>query len=307
MKIAVIGAGAVGGYFGAQLVAAGEDVYFVVNTHSLSTLDSNGLTILSETRPQRLSSIKATDDPAAVGHVDIVIFTVKLPDAGATARFIAPLIGPHTIILPLQNGVEAPHILAAAVPSTHVAAGCAHIIAARQETGVILHSGSLAALRFGSLATEQLPYLKDFECRCRKAKIDARLVEHIWPVLWEKFILLVGISAVTTLNRRTIGAIRSEPPMREMLKAVMQEAFEVSCAKGIGLAADFVEKKMLDIDKLPSNMKASMLLDLEAGRRLELPWLSGAVIRLGKQHGFLTPANQAVVTGLEAYVNGSGY
>lgn len=306
MKIAIVGAGGIGGYFGGLLAAAGEDVRFVVRGRTLQVLRENGLTIESAVTPLHLPQVQATDDPATIGPVDIVIFAVKLPDAAAAAaRLLGPLLGPRTLVIPFQNGVEAPRMLADTVPEAQVACGVAYIAAALRAPGVVAHGGPFARLRFGALATAQLPALEAFRDACKRAGIDGEVVADIRREQWEKFVFLVGLSAMTAVTRKPVGVIRSDPDMRETLRAVMHETFGVGRAEGVDLPADFVENRMAFVDSLPETMQASMLHDLQAGRPLELPWLSGAVVRLGARHGIDTPVNRTIVAALKPYVPGS--
>jgi len=305
MKIAIIGAGGIGGYFGGLLAAAGEDVRFVVRSRTLRVLRENGLTIESAVTPLHLATVQATDDPATVGPVDVVIFAVKLPDAADAARQLGPLLGPRTLVIPFQNGVEAPQMLAEVAPAAQVACGIAYIGVALRAPGVVVHGGPFARLRFGALATGQLPALEAFRDACRRAGIDGELVADIRREQWEKFVFLVGLSALTAVTRKPVGVIRADPDMRETLRAVMRETLEVGAADGVGLPADFVENRMAFVDSLPETMQASMLHDLQAGRPLELPWLSGAVVRLGARHRIDTPVNRTIVAALKPYVPGS--
>jgi len=306
MKIAIIGAGGIGGYFGALLARAGEDVHFVVRSRSLAVLREKGLTVESPATPLHLEQVSATDDPSAVGPADVVIFAVKLPDARAAARQIAPLVGPRSVVIPFQNGVESPQMLAHAIPRAQVACGVAYIAAALRAPGVVVHGGTFARLRFGPLDPGQMPGLEQFRDACQRAGIDAQIVPDILREVWEKFVFLVGLSAMTAATRKPIGVIRADPDMRETLRAVMRETFAVGRAEGIALAPDFVDQRMAFVDTLPETMQASMLHDLQAGRPLELPWLSGAVVRLGQQHTIATPVNRTIYAALKPYVNGAG-
>jgi 2-dehydropantoate 2-reductase len=305
VRIAIVGAGGVGGYFGARLAAAGEDVHFVVRAGSLAALRARGLVVESAVTPVRLASVNATDDPAAAGPADVVLFTVKLPDAAGAAALVPPLVGPATVAIPLQNGVEAAEILARTVPRERVAAGVAYIASSLREPGVVVHGGPFARLRFGALAAGQRPALEAFAAACRRADIDAECVDDVRLALWEKFVFLVGLSAMTALTRQPIGAIRAEPAMRATLREVIRETCEVGRAEGVALPADFVDERMRFVDTLPATMKASMLHDLEAGRHLELDWLSGAVVRLAERHGIATPVNRTVVAGLTPWARGA--
>jgi 2-dehydropantoate 2-reductase len=218
---------------------------------------------------------------------------------------LAPLVGPRTVVNPIQNGVDAPALLSASVPGVQVAAGVAYIATALREPGVVAHGGPFARLRFGPLHEEQRPALEAFEQACERAGIDVELVDDIRRALWEKFVFLVGLSAMTALTRRPIGVIRADTVMLATLREVMRETFEVGLAEGVALPADFVDERMTFAQTLPGTMKASMLHDLEAGRRLELRWLSGAVVRMGERHSIPTPVNRTVLAGLTPYADGA--
>jgi len=306
VKIAIIGAGGIGGYFGALLAAAGEDVHFLVRSRTLQALRERGLTIESAVTPLHLPKVQASDDPSSIGHADIVIFAVKLPDAPAAARQVAPMLGPRTVAIPFQNGVESAQMLASELPRAQVACGVAYIAAALRAPGVVVHGGPFARLRFGALEPAQLPALEAFRDACRRAGIDGEVVADIRREQWEKFVFLVGLSAMTAVTRKPIGVIRADADMRATLRAVMRETFEVGCAEGVALPADFVDGRIAFVDTLPETMQASMLHDLQAGRPLELPWLSGAVVRLGARHGIATPVNGTIVAALKPYVLGAG-
>jgi len=305
MRIAIVGAGGIGGYFGALLAAAGEDVHFVVRARTLAALRERGLTVESTVTPLHLTNVQATDDPGSVGAADVVIFAVKLPDAREAARGLAALVGPRTLVVPLQNGVESAEILAAGLPRERIAAGAAYINAALRAPGVVVHGGTLARLRFGALDPAQLPALGAFAAVCRRAGIDALRVDDIRRELWEKFVFLVGLSAMTAVTRRPIGVIRDDAEMRETLRTVMCETFDVGRAEGVDLPADLVDGRMAFVDSLPPATQASMLHDLQAGRPLELPWLSGAVVRFGARLGVATPVNRTIVAALKPYVSGA--
>ena len=305
MKIAIIGAGGIGGYFGALLAAAGEDVHFVVRSRTLGVLREQGLTVESAVTPMHLPSVKATDDPATLGPADVVLFAVKLPDARSAAGLLPPLLGPRTLVIPFQNGVEAAQLLSEQVAPAQVASGVAYIAASLRAPGVVVHGGPFARLRFGPRESVQLPALEAFRDACRRAGIDGQIVADIRRELWEKFVFLVGLSAMTAVTRRPVGVIRADPDMRATLAAVMQETCDVGVAEGVRLAADFVDARLAFVDTLPETMQASMLHDLQAGRPLELPWLSGAVVRLGERHGIATPVNRTIVAALKPYVAGA--
>jgi 2-dehydropantoate 2-reductase len=305
MKIAIIGAGGIGGYFGALLAAAGEDVRFVVRSRTLKALREHGLTVESPVTPMQLPSVQATDDPSTVGPADIVIFAVKMGDAQSAAGLLPPLLGPRTLVIPFQNGVEVAQLLSAQVAPAQVAGGVAYIPASLRAPGVVVHGGPFARLRFGAREPVQLPALEAFRDACKRAGIDGEIVGDIRRELWEKFVFLVGLSAMTTATRQPVGVIRADADMRAAFRAVMQETFDVGVAEGVGLAEDFVDARLAFIDTLPETMQASMLHDLQAGRPLELPWLSGAVVRLGERHRIATPVNRTILAVLKPFVAGS--
>lgn len=305
MKIAIIGAGGIGGYFGGLLAAGGQDVHFVVRNRTLAALRANGLRIESPATPLHLPAVQASDDPASVGPADLVIFAVKLPDAHEAARLLPPLLGPSTIVIPFQNGVESAQILSQSIAPEKVASGVAYIPSAVREPGVIVHGGAFARLRFGARNAAQLPVLQAFADACRTSGVDGEVVADIKRETWEKFVFLVGLSAMTTVTRKPIGVIRSDADMRETLQAVMTETYAVGHAEGAGLPADFVANRMAFVDTLPETMQASMLHDLQAGKPLELPWLSGGVVRLAQRHAIATPVNRTIVAALKPYVGGT--
>jgi 2-dehydropantoate 2-reductase len=305
MKIAIIGAGGIGGYFGGRLAAAGQNVHYVVRSRTLAVLRERGLTIESPVTPLHLPSIQATDDPASIGPADIVMFAVKLPDAQDAAKLLPALIGPNTVVIPFQNGVESAQILAQTLAREKIASGIAYIPAALREPGVVIHGGAFAKLRFGALDPAQGPALQAFAQACQTSGIDGDIVADIKRETWEKFVFLVGLSAMTAVTRKPIGVIRIDADMRETLQAVMLETFTVGQAEGAGLPTDFVANRMAFVDTLPETMQASMLHDLQAGKPLELPWLSGAVVRLAHRHGISTPVNRTIVAALKPYIQGN--
>jgi 2-dehydropantoate 2-reductase len=212
---------------------------------------------------------------------------------------------PGSVVLPLQNGVDVVDLLAACVGAPRVALGAAYIPTRIAEPGVIEHLGTLAKLRFGALQAEQRPALERFAGACERARIDVELVDDMRTAMWEKFVMLVGMSSLTALTRQPIGVVRGRPETRALLREVMDEAAAVAAAEGHALGADFVERQMALLDSLPAAAKASMANDLEAGRPLELAWLAGAVARRGEGLGVATPANRFVAAALAPYAAGA--
>lgn len=304
-----MGSGAVGGYFGARLAQAGEEVAFVARRRRLAAIRERGISISSPRGDFRLESVRVSDDPAAIGPVDVVLFTVKLWSTEEAARQLAPLVGPDTAVMSLQNGVEANDVIARTVGREHLMGGACYIAAALDHAGTVQHGGQMARLVFGEPAGRKTRRAEAFLEACTRASagFDAELSPDIDRVIWEKFVFIVGLSAMTALTRRPIGPVRSDPDTRALLADVMREAVAVGRAKGIGLSADFADGRLAFIDTLPPAMTSSMHNDLERGNRLEIGWLSGAVARLGRDAGVPTPANRAVYAALKLHADGTAH
>jgi 2-dehydropantoate 2-reductase len=307
MRIAFIGAGGIGGYFGARLIAAGEQVAFVARGAHAQAMRERGLQVRSPAGDFTVATPAVHEDPtvlAAGGPFDLVVFAVKLPDAEVAAQRLAPLVGPGTVVLPLQNGVEAAELLARHVGAGPVAQGIAYIPTKIAEPGVIEHGGGFARLRFGALQPAQQPVLEAFLAACRQAGIEAEMPADIRLACWEKFVFLTGLSSLTALTREGVGVVRAHGPTRELLQQVMREATALGLAEGVALPEDFAERQLAFVDTIPPGMKASMLHDLESGRPLELPWLAGAVVRRSAAHGLATPACGFITAALAPFVGG---
>ncbi len=305
MKIAIIGAGGVGGYFGARLAAAGEDVTFIARGAHLEAMRRNGLRLLSALGDLTLEQVKAESDPSRVGAVDVVLVAVKLWNTEDAMQIARPLLGPATAVVSFQNGVEAIDIATRHFGKPHVMGGVAHIAAVIDSPGVIRNSGTLARLTFGELDGVASPRGTALLEACRRAGIDASLSDHIERAIWEKFVFIAGLSGMTSLTRMPTGPVRSDPVTREMLRDVMAEVAAVARARGIDLAPDIVDAQMQFIDTLPPGMVASMLGDLTRGKRLEVEWLSGAVVRLGMEAKVPTPLNRAIYAALKLHADGA--
>jgi len=306
MRIAIMGSGGVGGYVGGRLAAAGADVTFIARGAHLAAIREKGLRVTSTLGDVALRPAQAHDDPAAVGPVDLVIFAVKLYDTEAAAAAIAPLIGPQTGVVTFQNGVDAPEILARVLGAAHVIGGVAKIAAVVAEPGVIRHTGTMAAFVFGEPDGAKSTRVEALAEACAAAALDHEVSADIWRDIWNKMAFLATFAGVTALMRRPIGQIREDPETRAMLRAGLEEALAVARAKGIGLPDEFVATTLAHCDRLPFEMKSSMLQDLERGRRLELPWLSGTIARLGGELGVATPTHAFITTALKLHVDGRG-
>lgn len=304
MRIAVIGAGGVGGGFGAALAKAGADVTFIARGAHLAAMRSAGLKVKSQRGDTHLVPTQATDNPADVGDVDIVLFCVKLWDVESAGQAIKPLIGPDTAVIPLQNGIDAHERLLPILGKQAVIGGVAQISAAITAPGEITQTGTFMRMIFGELDGRRSARAEKFLALCQKAGFDATLSEAILTELWMKFILLASNAGMMALARQPIGALRDDPDMRPIFLAAYREVIAVGLAKGVPLPPDAVEKVIDFTNHAPAAMKASMALDLERGNRLEVPWLSGKVVELGRQYGIATPTHAMLYAMLKPYAMG---
>lgn len=305
MRIAIFGSGGVGGYYGARLAAAGEEVHFIARGRHLQVMQADGLRVKSANGDLHVRPASATDDPAAIGAVDLVLVAVKLYDTEAAAAGATVLAGPTTAVLSLQNGITAVDTLSAAVGAERVLGGLTYILAVIEAPGVIAHTGTMANIVFGELDGRRTPRAEAFLAACERAGIEAAISDDIEAAIWSKFAFLAPISGMTALTRLTVGSIRGEPETRAMFRDALDEVVAVAQAKGVHLPADIADQHMARFDGLPGEFGSSMLYDLTHGKRLELEWLSGAVVRLGCELGVATPVNAAVYRALKPYADGA--
>jgi len=305
MRIVIMGAGGLGGYFGARLAAAGNDVAFVARGAHLAAIKQNGLRVTSALGDLHLRDVVATDDPSTLAPADVVIVAVKLWDTDSAAEAVKPLVRSGTAVVSFQNGVNKDGDLARVLGHDAVIGGVGQIGVVIGSPGVIAHTGTMAKLVFGELDNRRSARVEALLAACTAAGIDAEIADDIGLATWQKFVFLAGMSAATTTMRSTIGPIRTNPQARSFLLDVVREAVAVGRALGVPLPEDYAEQRMSFIDGLPPQMTASMQGDLARGNRLEVPWISGAVVALGKRAGVATPLNRAVCDVLALYVNGS--
>jgi 2-dehydropantoate 2-reductase len=304
MRIAIMGSGGVGGYFGGRLAAAGQDVAFIARGDHLAALRQRGLAIRSALGDASLSPVRASDDPAAIGPVDLVIFTVKLYDTEAAAEAVRPLIGPNTGVVTFQNGITGPEVLAGKLGAKHVVGGVARISAVIAEPGVIRHTGTMAELIVGELDGRSSARLAALAGALEAAGVRHKVSDDIHRDIWDKMVILSTVAGLTSLLRLPIGPIRDDPETSRLLRDGLAEALAVARAAGANLREDLVDRQLEEIDRLPFEMKSSMLQDLEGGRRLEVAWLSGTIARLGREHGVATPTHALIATALKLHADG---
>lgn len=304
MRIAIMGAGGVGGYFGGRLAAAGQDVHFIARGGHLDALRSQGLAVKSALGSLHLEQVHATSDPSSIGPVDVVLFGVKLWDTEAAAAAIRPLLRDGTAVISLQNGVVKDEILRKVIGADHVVGGVCYIEASIAAPGTIEHGGKMQRLVVGEYGgVETLRVARFLEC-CRQAGIDAESSADVSRTIWEKFVFLVGLSGSTAGTREAIGVVRSDPDARQLLQDLMEEAAAVGRAEGVKLDPGYVQGRLAFCDQIPATMTSSMHRDLERGNRLEVAWLSGDVARRGKLLGVPTPVNATIARILAPYAEG---
>jgi 2-dehydropantoate 2-reductase len=294
LRILIMGSGGVGGVFGARLAKGGADVVFVARGAHLDAMRTNGLRIEGGAEPIALPKVNATEDPSTAGRVDMILFAVKLWDTESAARSLLPCIGPGTGLISFQNGVQKDDMLRPIVGEAALLGGTSHVSAAITAPGVITQTGALQKLTFGEFDGKRSQRVEDFHRACLAGGIDAKIHPDIRLEIWQKFVFIVALSGATTAMRAPIGTIRNNPLTRQFLLDLMKEVVAVGRARGIKLAEDFAEQGMGFVDSLPAGMIASMSHDLQAGKPLELPWLSGGVVDLGAGVDVPTPMNRAM-------------
>ncbi|MEK6592002.1 MAG: 2-dehydropantoate 2-reductase [Pseudomonadota bacterium] len=305
MKIAVMGSGGVGGFYGGHLAHAGCDVTFVARGAHLKAMREHGLKIESAAHGDiHIPEVKVTDDPATIGQVDLVIIAVKLWDIEATAKALRPVVGPDTGVLSLQNGVIKDDILRREFGARAVMGGVGYVATHISRPGVIHQTGTLQRLLFGEYDGRRSERAETLYAAALRTGIDTELAADIRRTLWEKYVFLVGLSGATTTMRSTIGPIRENPQTRAFLHDLMRETVVVGRAHGVALPEDYAEQRLAFADSVAADMTSSMHHDLEGGNRLEVAWLSGGVVQLGKAVNVPTPANRAVWDMLALHAEG---
>lgn len=297
MKIAIYGSGGVGGYFGARLAAAGNEVHFIARGAHLDAIRRDGLKVESGAGNVHVKPALATEDPASIGPVEAVLFAVKLWDVEAAARKIKPLLRDKSVVIAFQNGIEAPDMLRKVLPPENVCAGVAYIATGIKQPGVILHTGAMQRLQVG-------PGAEAFVAACKAAGINIEATPDIDRARWEKFVFLVALSGVTSLSRQPVGVCRADVELRATFEAAMTETWRLGRKRGVPLPDDFIAERMKFVDGLHADMRTSMQHDLENGRPLEAPWLCGAVARMSAEAGLEAPVNRTIYAALRPYLNG---
>jgi 2-dehydropantoate 2-reductase len=306
MRIAAMAAGAVGGYFGARMAAAGHDVFFIARGANLEAMKKNGLKIESVHGDIHLAKPNVTNDPASVGPVDIVLFAVKLWDTEKAAELTKPLVAHSTRVITLQNGIDSVERIAPILGAEQTVGGAAYIATTIAGPGHIKQTSSFAMMRFGRADKRADAMLQAFVDAGKAAQIDVAMPADITRELWQKFSFLTAMAGATSSLRSSIGPIVADLELRDFFRKLMEEAFAIGKAKGVALDPAYIEDRMTFVTtKVEPGMKASMAHDLERGNRLELDWLNGKVRELGRALNIPTPASDTVYTVLKLHRSGS--
>jgi 2-dehydropantoate 2-reductase len=304
MHIAIMGSGGVGAYVGARLQAAGQTVSFIARGAHLRALQTDGLRIESPNAPLHLASVSATDDPASIGPVDLVVFAVKLGDTQAAALALKPLLGPETRILSLQNGIDSVALIERHSGSAKVRGGVIYVSAVIDRPGVIRSPGGLHQIVADAAGGD--PVIAAFCVACESATaLHARATDSILRAIWEKFVTLTALSATTSLMRASMGQILAHPETHAFQRQLIDESLAIAHAAGQPLRDGLTEEIMAKLAAMPYAFRSSMSEDLERGKPLELQWLSGRVHGLGLELGVPTPGHSAVYRGLVLYAAGA--
>jgi 2-dehydropantoate 2-reductase len=289
MRIAVFGTGAVGGYFGGRLAQAGEDVVFIARGEHLQAMRSNGLRVDSIKGDFVVKPVTATDDPAQAGTVDVVLVGVKAWQVPEAAKAMRPMIGPDTLVVPLQNGLEAPAQLAAVLGNQHVLGGLCGLFCYVAEPGIIRHAGTEPFVKFGKLDNSVSRRVEQLREAFTRTEVKVEIPPDIQVALWMKFLLIAVWSGVGAITRSPVGVWRSLPETRKMVENGLQEIINVAQARDIGLPQEALQTTLAMFDGLAPESTSSMQRDIMEGHPSELEAQIGAVVRFGQQANVATP------------------
>ncbi len=304
MKIAIMATGAVGGYFGGKLALAGHEVIFIARGAHGAAIRGQGLRVNSVKGDFVVRNAAVTDNPETVGTVDVILFAVKLWATEEAATLCRPMVGPHTLVIPLQNGVDALNTITGVLSVANVGGGVAKISAVISEPGVISHVSDFASIEFAEAHSRPSERTANFQAACLEAGFEAVISMDIVKSLWLKFIFLAALSGMTAATRKPVGPIIENKEGISAFKSCMAETVSVGKKLGVALSENTADRIWGFVKNLPPSMKASQLSDLELGNRLEAPWLTGAVCRIGREQGVSTPINDLIYTVLRPFING---
>lgn len=303
MRIVVMGSGGTGGYFGAKLARAGEDVTFVARGPHLAAIRAEGLRVRSAIEGEWTVRAPAVERPEGLPPADLVLFCVKAFDTESAAALIRPVVGPDTGVLSIQNGVDGEETLARLLGPGHVLGGAAQVLATIEAPGVIAHT-VMGRIVFGEMDGRATSRAQAFLEACRRASIPAELSDDIRRTLWEKYVMIVAHSGMTAVTRCPAGVIRTLPETRRMYRLLLEEMLALARAAGSGVEGGIVDAVMGMLDSQPGGFYSSLHYDLSRGKRLELETLQGHAVRLGERLGVPTPTLFAVYAALRPHLDG---
>lgn len=294
MKVVVMGAGGVGGYFGGLLAKAGHDVTFIARGSHLGAIQSDGLKIISDLSGNFTVYSDATDDPRTLGFVDLIIFTVKTYHNAAAIPLISPLVGPNTVVLTLQNGVDSSKQLADVLGYEHVLTGVAYVQSIIENPGVISQIASFGRIVFGEMIDKPFERTRKIHDEFTRAGWNVELTNFAAAAIWRKFIPQCAIGSIDALSQTTVGEIRTTPETRGILASMMRENIDIARAKEIGLEEDILEKSMAALDAFPADGRTSLAKDYREGKQIEIEALPGATVRMGLEANVPTPITEMI-------------
>jgi 2-dehydropantoate 2-reductase len=308
VRVAIVGSGAVGGYFGARLARAGQDVSFVARGAHLAAIRAHGLQIRSPTLGDFVVHAPAEEDPARIGAVDLVLFTVKAYDNRSALDLLPPLVGPETVVLTLQNGVDSADEVAAKVGEARVLGGTTYVATALETPGVIVQTGVHRSIIFGEVFAGRgaiTPRVQDIADVMAPADIQVVAVPDGRVPIWDKFVYLAPFSGFTGAARLPIGPLWQDPQLREMFYAAAREVAALAAAEGVTLSPDRFARLTEYMDNIPPTTRSSLLIDLEMGKRIEVEALQGAALRRAATHGVAMPIIATLYSVLRPWAQGS--
>lgn len=305
MKIAIIGAGGMGAYFGANLGAIGRDVAFIARGAHLEAIRRDGLKLTGDAGDRLIHPAVATDDPREVGPVDVILFCVKLYDVEAAAEAMRPMLHGGTVVISVLNGVDGPERIARVIGSDHVLGGAAYASAVIESPGVVSYKSTMASLVIGELDGSESKRADAFAAACAGTAFSCPVSRNILGVMWEKFTLLATNAALCGVCRLPIASIYAVPELVELAREMMHEITALARAKGVSVADDIVETSIAQSKGFPPDMYASLYHDLARGRPIEAERLSGTVARLGAELGVPVPRHATMFACLKPYLKGA--
>ena len=305
MRIAVMGTGGMGGYYGGLLAATGQEVTFIARGAHLDAIRTNGLRVIGPRGDVHIDPAQATDDPGTVAPVDVVLFCVKLYDAETAAEAIKPMLKPGTMVISLMNGVDGPERIEKVTGPGHALGGAAYASAKIDKPGVVSYRSAMSKLVYGELDGTRSERAVAFADACAATGFDVELSTDIQATLWQKFVLLATNAALTTITRQPAAGVYGDPELKALAADLMREVMAVGRAKGITIPDETLDHSIALTETFPPDMYASMYHDLAAGKPLEVGSFSGLITRLGRDLGVPTPCHRTIYACLRPYENGN--